>query len=235
METDPGPAKGRFSILSKTFSLPAVVYKEFLEAPERNPTLRPTGSFMGFGFFPFPAAFCPVVLIGVRPLEFMGYRDLGSQPLELSPFPPQIPGGFAEPGFCHFPEIQGKSPQIRTIPAGKGLVWSGSPRSCQRRFPSVPRENWDNRPLFVQVCWDQRENPMGSQGKVGVEGMGMGTPRVTEGILASHPNPIPNSSPINPTSSIPSQSQFHSQSHSYPINPIPIPSILPAAAPGTWV
>lgn len=138
METDPGPAKGRFSILSKTFSLPAVVYKEFLEAPERNPTLRPTGSFMGFGFFPFPAAFCPVVLIGVRPLEFMGYRDLGSQPLELSPSHPKFQGGLLSQGFATSQKSRESRPESGQSQQEKvwfGLAAPGAARGDFHLFP----------------------------------------------------------------------------------------------------
>lgn len=85
----------------------------------------------------------------------------------IVPIPPQILGGFAEPAFSHFPEIQGKLPLNQDDPSRKrfGLVWSGSPRSCQRRFLSVPKENWDNGPCLCRCAGISRKIPQGAREK----------------------------------------------------------------------
>lgn len=90
------------------------------------------------------------------------------------------------------------------------------PQELPEEISVCSRENWDNQPLFVQVCRDQLGNPTGRGGKAGAgedrrAGNGNGDTRSDQGDsgIPSQPH---------------SQFHFHSQSQSHPINPIPIPN-----------
>lgn len=187
MEKDQGKVFHPFRIF---FSLPAIVCKEFLEALEPNPPPGPTGSFMGLGFSPFPAGFCPGMAprflwdltppFGVKALEFTAFRVL-----ELSPSRPKC-RAVAESASSHFPKILGKPPLDGDDPSGKrfGIGISSRPRgcpgSCQRRFPSVPGKTGIIGPCLCRNTGISGKNPQGAmekgagEGRGGEEGMGMG-------------------------------------------------------------